>query len=98
MEKGKATQSSILAWVTKSQIWKWLTAPVFLPGKSHRQRSLEGYIVMGWQEVRPDCMCAPSIGRGQHSPTELFPFTLTGKDWRQEEKGMIEDEMVGWHH
>ena len=20
-----------------------------------------------------------------------------GKDWRQEEKGMIEDEMVGWH-
>ena len=23
---------------------------------------------------------------------------LTGKDWRQEEKGMTEDEMVGWHH
>ena len=21
-----------------------------------------------------------------------------GKDWEQEEKGMIEDEMVGWHH
>ena len=21
-----------------------------------------------------------------------------GKDWRQEDKGMIEDEMVGWHH
>ena len=21
-----------------------------------------------------------------------------GKDSRQEEKGMIEDEMVGWHH
>ena len=21
-----------------------------------------------------------------------------GKDWRQEEKGMIEDEMVGWYH
>ena len=20
-----------------------------------------------------------------------------GKDWRQEEKGAIEDEMVGWH-
>ena len=20
------------------------------------------------------------------------------RDWRQEEKGMIEDEMVGWHH
>ena len=22
----------------------------------------------------------------------------TGKDWRWEKKGMIEDEMVGWHH
>ena len=22
----------------------------------------------------------------------------SGKDWRWEEKGMIEDEMVGWHH
>ena len=21
-----------------------------------------------------------------------------GKDWRREEKGMMEDEMVGWHH
>ena len=21
-----------------------------------------------------------------------------GKDWRQEEKGMTEDNMVGWHH
>ena len=21
-----------------------------------------------------------------------------GKDWGQEEKGMIEDEVVGWHH
>ena len=21
-----------------------------------------------------------------------------GKDWRQEEKGMTEEEVVGWHH
>ena len=24
--------------------------------------------------------------------------TDAGKDWRQEEKGMTEDEMIGWHH
>ena len=24
--------------------------------------------------------------------------TDAGKDWRQEEKGTIEDEIVGWHH
>ena len=23
---------------------------------------------------------------------------VNGRDWGQEEKGMTEDEMVGWHH
>ena len=23
---------------------------------------------------------------------------VTGRDWGQEEKGMTEDEMAGWHH
>ena len=23
---------------------------------------------------------------------------IAGKDWRQEEKGMTEDKMAGWHH
>ena len=26
-----------------------------------------------------------------------FPISNAGKDWRQEEKGMTEDEMIGWH-
>ena len=31
--------------------------------------------------------------------TDSFEKTLMlGKDWRQEEKGVTEDEMVGWHH
>ena len=31
--------------------------------------------------------------------TDSLEKTLTmGKDWSQEEKGMTEDEMVGWHH
>ena len=25
-------------------------------------------------------------------------MTDAGRDWRQEEKGTTEDEMVGWHH
>ena len=24
--------------------------------------------------------------------------TYAGRDWGQEEKGMTEDEMAGWHH
>ena len=30
--------------------------------------------------------------------TDSLEKTLVGKDWRQEEKGMTKDEMVGWHH
>ena len=30
--------------------WKWLPTPVFLPGESHRQRSLAGYSPWGQKE------------------------------------------------
>ena len=28
----------------------------------------------------------------------IWKYPDAGKDWRHEEKGMTEDEMVGWHH
>ena len=28
----------------------------------------------------------------------LWPPHDAGRDWGQEEKGMTEDEMAGWHH
>ena len=28
----------------------------------------------------------------------IWKDPVAGKDWRQEEKGMTENEMVGWHH
>ena len=30
--------------------------------------------------------------------SQLISKDPDGKDWRQEEKGMTEDSMVGWHH
>ena len=33
---------------------KWQTVPVFLPGKSHGQRSLMGYSLWGHKRVRCD--------------------------------------------
>ena len=30
--------------------------------------------------------------------TDSFEKTLLWRNWRQEENGMIEDEVVGWHH
>ena len=48
------------------------------------------------------------IGRTDAKIPTLWPFDVksrligkdpdAGKDWGQEEKGMPEDEMVGWHH
>ena len=48
------------------------------------------------------------IGRTEAEAPILWPFDIkncligkdhdAGKDWRQEEKGMTENEMVGWHH
>ena len=50
--------------VQETQVWsvdcedprrrKWQSAPVFLPGKSHRQRSLTGYSSWGCKRVRRD--------------------------------------------
>ena len=49
----------------------------------------------------------PGYSAGDEAPIHWPPDAksqLTGKDpdagkeWRQEEKGMTEDEMVGWHH
>ena len=31
-------------------------------------------------------------------PTDVKESRLIGKDWRNEAKGMTEDEIVGWHH
>ena len=48
------------------------------------------------------------IGRAEAETSILWPPDAknrlirkdpdAGKDWRQEEKGMIDNEMVGWHH
>ena len=55
--------------------------------------SLEALIVTGRTEAEAPILWPPDV-----------KSRLTGKDsdagkgWRQEEKGMTEDEMVGWHH
>ena len=40
------------------------------------------------------------IGRTEHECKNwlIGKDPDAGRDWRQEEKGMTEDEMVGWHH
>ena len=57
------------------------------------------------KEISPDCsfvglMLKPKL---QYLATDLKNWLIwkdpdAGKDWRQEEKGTTENEMVGWHH
>ena len=55
MQCRKHRRQSFNHWVAKTP-WrrKWHPTPVFLPGKSHGQRSLEGYSPMGSQRVGHD--------------------------------------------
>ena len=90
------------SWARKN----WCFWPVVL------EKSLES--PLDWKEIQPvnpkETQPGIFIGRtdAEAEPPILWPPDgknwLNGKDpdagenWRQEEKGMTEDEMVGWHH
>ena len=38
------------------------------------------------------------MGHGIQHPIIKRKDSDAGRDWGQEEKGMTEDEMAGWHH
>ena len=48
--------------------------------------------------VRTDAEAETPILWPPHANWLIGKDPDAGKDWRQEEKGMTEDEMVGWHH
>ena len=55
----------------------------------------QSWIVIGRTDAEAETpiLSAPDV---KNWPTGKDP--VAGKDWRQEGKGMTEDEMVGWHH
>ena len=93
LEKEMATHCSVLAWR--------------IPGTGEPGRLPS----MGSRRVRhdwSDLAAAAFIGRTEAETTIFWSPDVkkwligkdpgAGKDWRQEEKGTTEDEMVGWHH
>ena len=40
----------------------------------------------------------PTLGPPDVKNWLIWKEPDSGKDWRREEKGMTEDEMIGWHH
>ena len=54
---------------------------------------------MGWQRVRHDWATELNWKTWKSLSSWLIGRDPdAGKDWRQEEKGMTEDEIVVWHH
>ena len=56
----------------------------------------------GWNASREPCILrtrcsAPGAGDGGDGGDDGSDGGA-GRDWGQEEKGMTEDEMAGWHH
>ena len=53
------------------------------------------WVFIGWTDVKAETWIL--------WPSDVKNWLIrkesdAGKDWRQKEKGMTEDEMVGWHH
>ena len=52
----------------------------------------------GNQSWRTDAEAETPILWPPDAKSQIIKDPDAGKDWRQEEKGTTEDEMVGWHH
>ena len=55
----------------------------------------QSWIVIGWTDAESE---APILWPPDVRNWLIWKFPDAGKDQRQEEKGTVEDEMVGWHH
>ena len=55
----------------------------------------QSWVFIGRTDVEAE---TPILGPPDVKSCLIWKDTDAGKDWRQEEKGMTEDEMVGWHH
>ena len=76
------------------ELWCW-SSLLRVPWTARRSKGNQPWIFIGRTDVEAE---APILW-----PTDAKNWLTgkdpdSGKDWEQEEKGMTEDEMVGWHH
>ena len=53
----------------------------------------QSWIYIGSTDAEAPILSPPDVKK-----CLIGKYLDAGKDWRQEEKGMTEDELVGWHH
>ena len=56
---------------------KWQPTPIFLPGKSHRQRSLVGYNPWGWRRVGHNLATKQQQHKGAYNRIRLCVCSVT---------------------
>ena len=63
--------------------------------KSVHPKGNQFWIFIGRTDAETE---APVLWPSEAKSWLICKVTDTGKDWRQEEKKMIEEDMLGWHH
>jgi len=87
------------SWVPKNQcFWtvvleKPLESALDSKIKSVNPKGNQSWIFIGKTDAEGPILWPPDV-----KSWLIRKDPAAGKDWRQEEKGTIEDEMVGWHH
>ena len=80
------------------QLWYWRRLESPLDGKEIKPVNLKGnqsWIYIGRTDAEAE---APTLWPPDAKSLFIESVSDAGKDWRQVEKGMAEDDMGGWHH
>ena len=82
-------------WCFQTMVWeKTLQSPLDSKEiKPVNPKGNQSWILFGRTDAEAPILWLPDVNRWL-----IRKDPDAGKDWRQKEKGMTEDEMVGWHH
>ena len=75
--------------------WRRLLRVPWTARRSNHPKGNESWIFIGRTDVEAE---TPTLWPPDVKNWLIRKDPDTGKDWRQEEKGTTENEMVGWHH
>ena len=93
LEEGMATHSSILAWVIP-----WTEESGWLQSKRSQRVGQDWVTEYTYIHIKQKWDIIPTLWPPDAKNWLIGKDPDAGKDRRQEEKGMTNDEMVGWHH
>ena len=77
------------------ELWCWRSLESSMDSKEIKPFNTNTWIFIGRTNAEPE---APILWSPDAKNWLIRRDPDAEKDWRQEEKGMTEDEMVGWHH